>query len=298
MFSRRHPYLHFLLIFSTIVSVSAIVISLVVLAGIKYSTQNDDISDAEEKIGVIEVKGYIADPQETIQDIRRYREDKSIKAIVIRIDSPGGGVGPSQEISREIQRTLQDKKVVASLGAVAASGGYYIASAASAIVANPGTITGSIGVIMGFTDIQGLLQKIGVAPVVVKSGEYKDIGSPVRTMTDSERTLLQTFSDQVHRQFITAIAEGRHLEYEKVAKVADGRILTGENAHELGLVDRLGNLEDAIAWAGEMGGITGKVSAVYAKDKKLTFIKRLAESSLHEIMSQLSAYHFFAGYVL
>jgi len=298
MFSRRHPYLHFLLIFSSIVSVSAIVISLIVLAGIKYSAQNDNNSDAEEKVGVIEVKGYIADPQETIQDIRRYREDKSIKAIVLRIDSPGGGVGPSQEISREVQRTLQDKKVVASLGAVAASGGYYIASAASGIVANPGTITGSIGVIMGFTDIQGLLQKIGVTPVVVKSGQYKDIGSPVRTMTDSERTLLQTFSDQVHRQFIAAIAEGRHLEYEKVATVADGRILTGENAHELGLVDRLGNLEDAIAWAGEMGGITGKVSAVYAKDKKHTFIKRLAESSLHEIMSQLSAYRLFAGYVL
>lgn len=297
MFSRRHPYLHFMLFFSSIVSVSAIVISLIVVMGIKYSTQ-DDISDAEEKVGVVEVKGYIADPQDTIQDIRRYREDKSIKAIVIRIDSPGGGVGPSQEISRELQRTLQDKKVIASLGAVAASGGYYIASAASGIVANPGTITGSIGVIMGFTDIQGLLQKIGVTPVVVKSGEYKDIGSPVRTMTDSERTLLQTFSDQVHRQFITAIAEGRHLEYEKVASVADGRILTGENAHELGLVDRLGNLEDAIAWAGEMGGITGKVSAVYAKDNKHTFIKRLAESSLHEIMSQLSAYHLFAGYVL
>jgi protease-4 len=287
-----------MLFFSSIVSVSAIVISLIVVMGIKYSTQ-DDISDAEEKVGVVEVKGYIADPQDTIQDIRRYREDKSIKAIVLRIDSPGGGVGPSQEISREVQRTLlQDKKVIASLGAVAASGGYYIASAASGIVANPGTITGSIGVIMGFTDIQGLLQKIGVTPVVVKSGEYKDIGSPVRTMTDAERTLLQTFSDQVHRQFITAIAEGRHIEYEKVASVADGRILTGENAHELGLVDRLGNLEDAIAWAGEMGGITGKVSAVYAKDKKHTFIKRLAESSLHEIMSQLSAYRLFAGYVL
>ncbi len=287
-----------MLFFSSIVSVSAIVISLIIVMGIKYSTQ-DDISDAEEKVGVVEVKGYIADPQDTIQDIRRYREDKSIKAIVLRIDSPGGGVGPSQEISREVQRTLlQDKKVIASLGAVAASGGYYIASAASGIVANPGTITGSIGVIMGFTDIQGLLQKIGVTPVVVKSGEYKDIGSPVRTMTDAERTLLQTFSDQVHRQFITAIAEGRHIEYEKVASVADGRILTGENAHELGLVDRLGNLEDAIAWAGEMGGITGKVSAVYAKDKKYTFIKRLAESSLHEIMSQLSAYRLFAGYVL
>ena len=297
MFSRRHPYLHFMLFFSSIISVSAIVISLIIVMGIKYSTQ-DDISDAEEKVGIVEVKGYIADTQDTIQDIRRYREDKSVKAIVIRIDSPGGGVGPSQEISREIQRTLQDKKVIASLGAVAASGGYYIASAASGIVANPGTITGSIGVIMGFTDIQGLLQKIGITPVVVKSGEYKDIGSPVRTMTDTERTLLQTFSDQVHRQFITAIAEGRHIEYEKVASVADGRILTGENAHELGLVDRLGNLEDAIAWAGEMGGITGKVSAVYAKDKKYTFFKRLAESSLHEIMSQLSAYRLFAGYVL
>jgi protease-4 len=299
MFSRRHPYLHFLLIFSSIVSVSTIAISLIVLAGIKLSTQNDtDISDAEEKVGVIEVKGLISDPHDVIQDLRRYREEKSIKAIVLRIDSPGGGVGPSQEISREVQRTLKDKKVVASLGAVAASGGYYVAAATSGIVANPGTITGSIGVIMGFTDIQGLLQKIGVSPVVVKSGQYKDIGSPVRTMTDPERTILQTFSDQVHRQFITAIAEGRHLEYEKVVSVADGRILSGENALELGLVDRLGNLEDAIAWAGEMGGITGKVSAVYAKDKKHTFIKRLAESSLHEILNQLSAYHLFAGYVL
>jgi protease IV len=297
MFSRRHPYLHFLLIFTSIVSVSAIGISLIVLAGIKLSTQNE-ISDAEEKVGVIEVKGYIGDSHDTIQDIRRYREDSSVKAIVLRIDSPGGGVGPSQEIYREVQRTLQDKKVIASLGAVAASGGYYIAAAASDIVANPGTITGSIGVIMGFADIQGLLQKIGITPVVVKSGQYKDIGSPVRTMTDAEKTVLQTFSDQVHRQFITAIAEGRHLEYENVASIADGRILSGENAHELGLVDRLGNLEDAIAWAGQMGGITGKVSAVYAKDKKHTFIKRLAEFSLHEILSQLSAYHLFAGYVL
>ncbi len=252
MFSRRHPYLLFLLIFSSIVAVSAIVISLVVLTGIKYSTQND-ISDAGEKVGVIEVKGLIADPHDVIQDIRKYREDNSIKAIVLRIDSPGGGVGPSQEIFREVQKTLQDKIVVASLGSVAASGGYYIAAAASGIVANPGTLTGSIGVIMGFTDFQGLLQKIGITPVVIKSGQYKDIGSPVRSMTDPEKIILQTFSDQVHRQFITAIAEGRHLEYEKVASVADGRIMSGENALELKLVDRLGNLEDAIEWAGQTG---------------------------------------------
>jgi len=299
MFSRRHPYLYFLLAFSSIVSVAVIAISLIVLIGVKFSTRNDtDISDAEEKVGVIEVTGLIADSQDIIQDIRRYREDDSIKAIVLRIDSPGGGVGPSQEISREIQKTLPDKKVIASLGAVAASGGYYIASAASGIVANPGTITGSIGVIMGYADIQGLLQKIGITPVVIKSGLYKDIGSPARSMTDAEKTILQTFSDQVHRQFITAIAEGRHLEYAKVASVADGRILSGENALGLGLVDRLGNLEDAIEWAGQLGGISGKVSAIYAKDKKHIFFRRLMESSLHEILSQLSAYHFFAGYVL
>ena len=297
MFSRRHPYLLFLLIFSSIVAVSAIAISLVVLTGIKYSTQND-ISDAGEKVGVIEVKGLIADPHDVIQDIRKYREDNSIKAIVLRIDSPGGGVGPSQEIFREVQKTLQDKIIVASLGSVAASGGYYIAAAASGIVANPGTLTGSIGVIMGFTDFQGLLQKIGITPVVIKSGQYKDIGSPVRSMTEPEKIILQSFSDQVHRQFITAIAEGRHLEYEKVASVADGRIMSGENALELKLVDRIGNLEDAVEWAGRLGGITGKVSAVYTRDKKHTFIRRLAESSLHEILSQLSAYHLFAGYVL
>lgn len=294
MFSRRHPYLLFLLIFSSIVAVSAITISLIVLMGIKYSTQ-DDISDAGEKVGVIEVKGFIADPHDVIQDIRKYREDSTIKAIVLRIDSPGGGVGASQEIFREVQRTLQDKKIVASFGSVAASGGYYIAAAASGIVANPGTLTGSIGVIMGFTDFQGLLQKIGITPVVIKSGQYKDIGSPVRTMTDSEKTILQTFSDQVHRQFITAIADGRKLDFDKVASIADGRLISGENALELKLVDRLGNLQDAIEWAGQLGGITGKVSAVYnTKDKKYSFIRRLAESSIHEILSQLSAYHLFA----
>lgn len=293
MFSRRHPYLHFLLIFSSIVAVSAITISLIVLMGIKYSTQ-DDITDAGEKVGVIEVKGFIADPHDVIQDIRKYREDNAIKAIVLRIDSPGGGVGASQEIFREVQRTLQDKNVIASLGSVAASGGYYIAAAASGIVANPGTLTGSIGVIMGFTDFQGLLQKIGITPVVIKSGQYKDIGSPVRTMTDSEKNILQTFSDQVHRQFITAISDGRKLDFDKVASIADGRLISGENAMEMKLVDRLGNLQDAIEWAGQLGGITGKVTAVYAKDNKYSFIRRLAESSIHEILSQLSAYHLFA----
>lgn len=299
MFSRRHPFLFFLLAISSLVSISVIALSLIVLAGIKLSTGNDqEIADAEEKVGVVDVKGMITDSREIIQDIRRYRDDSAIKAIVLAIDSPGGAVGPSQEITREIQRTLPAKKVIASLGAVAASGGYYIASAASGIMANPGTITGSIGVIMGYADFKGLLDKIGITPVVIKSGTYKDVGSPVRSMTDAERTLLQSFSDQIHRQFIAAVAEGRHLEYEKVAAVADGRILTGESAQALGLVDRLGNQQDAIEWAGQLGGITGKVSAVYAKDRKYVFFKRLMESSLHDILSQISGNRLFAGYLL
>lgn len=297
MFSRRHPYLYFLLTFSSIVSISFIVISLIVLIGVKSATRTD-ILDAKEKVGVVELKGFIGDPLEIINDIREYRVDSTVKAIVLRIDSPGGGVGASQEIFREVQRTLSEKTVVASLGAVAASGGYYVAAAAKGIVANPGTLTGSIGVVMGFTDIQELLQKIGVTPVVIKSGEFKDIGSPLRTMTNPEKAILQNFSDQVHKQFITAIAEGRGLEYEKVASIADGRLISGENALQLGLVDRLGNIEDAIEWAGQLGGISGKPAVVYSKDKKSTFIKRLTEASVQEITKSLSALRLFAGYVM
>ncbi len=297
MFSRRHPFLFFVLISLSIIAASSIVISLIVLTAIKSSTRTE-ISDSGEKIGVIDIKGYIGDSREIIRDIRHYRENTSIKAIVLRIDSPGGAVGPSQEINREIQKTIPVKKVVASLGSVAASGGYYIAAAASDIMADPGTITGSIGVIMGFTDIHDLLQKIGVTPVVIKSGEYKDVGSPLRSMTTPEKALLQNFTDQVHRQFIDAVAKGRHLDYNKVAAIADGRILTGENAMQLGLVDRLGNLEDAIEWAGQLGGIHGKIKTVYARDKKFSFLKKLLESSLHDIAGQLSAHRLFAGYVL
>ena len=296
MYSRRHPFLFFILIFSAIVGTSVICISLAVSTAIKLSNP-DVFSNDREKVGVVDVKGYIADTREVIEDISQYREDHTIKAIVLRIDSPGGGVGPSQEVYREIQKTLPFKKVIASCGAVAASGGYYIAAAADGIVANPGTITGSIGVIMGYTDIQGLLQKIGISPVVIKSGQYKDIGSPVRSMTAFEKTILQNFSDQIHRQFITAVSDGRHLEYEKVAAVADGRIISGETAVALGLVDRLGDLEDAIEWAGQLGGISGKPAVVYARDKKLSFFKRLAESAVHDITSQIAVNHLSAEYV-
>jgi len=235
----------------------------------------------------VEIEGAIADARDTIENIRLFREDEDIKAIVVRIDSPGGAVGPSQEIYREIRKTVGTKKVVASMGAIAASGGYYVACAADGIVANPGTITGSIGVIMGYTNFRQLLDKIGMVPVVIKSGPYKDTGSPTREMRDDERELLQAITSGIHQQFVDAIAEGRKMDRAQVAAAADGRIFTGEDAKARGLVDRLGNFEDALQWAGELGGIEGDVVAVYARDKKLTLLRYLMSTSLSSLISKI-----------
>lgn len=275
MFARRHPYLFFFLMSFAIFTVFIIgVMGMIAWMG----TSVDDYQG--EGVGVIEIVGPIADARDTIEDIRRFREDDSIKAILVRIDSPGGAVGPSQEIYREIRKTIDTKKVVASMGAVAASGGYYIACAANGIMANPGTITGSIGVIMGYTNFKELLDKIGMVPVVIKSGPYKDTGSPTREMREDEREILQDVISGIHQQFITAIAEGRNMDRLLVEASADGRVFTGKDAKARGLVDRLGNFEDALSWAGEMGGIEGEVVPVYVRDDKLTLLRTLLSSSL------------------
>lgn len=297
MFSRRHPYLFFILIFSSIMVTAFIGLSLVFMLAVKAACFDDLLKSGGEKVGIVELTGNITSSRDIIHSLKRFRENSSIKAIVIRIDSPGGAVGPAQEIFREIRKTVKTKKVIASLGAVAASGGYYVAAGADGIVANPGTITGSIGVIMGFVNFQELLRKIGMVPVVVKSGRYKDIGSPVREMTKDERSILQNLSNQIHRQFIVDIANGRGMDLSKVEGIADGRIFTGEEAKKLGLIDRLGNLEDAIEWAGRMGGIKGKISAVYAPKKKFSILKFIAESSIKEIANMMINPSLYAGYL-
>ena len=222
-----------------------------------------------DKIAVVEVKGVITQSSGVIDEIEQYLADEGVKAIILRVDSPGGGVGPSQEIYREIMRIKSNstRKIVTSMGSVAASGGYYIASASDLIVANPGTITGSIGVIMQFSNLEELLKKIGVKGVVIKSGEHKDIGSPFREMTPEERKIMQEVLDNVHQQFIQAVAEGRKLDRSKVAQIADGRILTGEQAKNLGLVDELGNLQDTIDITAKMVGIVGKPNVLYPKKR-------------------------------
>ena len=210
-------------------------------------------------MALIRVEGVILDAQSTVTELKRFGENPSVKAIVLRIDSPGGGVVPSQEIYDAVQRVRNknNKAVIASMGTVAASGGYYIAAATDRIIANPGTLTGSIGVIMETANVEGLLKKIGVEGIVVKSGKFKDVGSPLRKMTGEEQALLQSVMDDVHKQFIEAVAEGRALEPSTVQALADGRIFTGRQAKEAKLVDELGNLEDAIQLAADWRELRG-----------------------------------------
>lgn len=291
MFTRRHPYLFFLLVSFSIFTV--LVLGSMTMA-VWISGGGSDFGG--EAVGVVEIEGAIADARDTIEQIRSFREDEDIKAIVIRINSPGGAVGPSQEIYREIRKTVGTKNVVASMGAVAASGGYYVACAADGIVANPGTITGSIGVIMGYTNFRQLLDKIGMVPVVIKSGPYKDTGSPTREMREDERQILQSITNGIHNQFVTAIAEGRKMDRAQVEAAADGRIFTGEDAKANGLVDRLGNFEDALEWAGELGGIDGAVVPVYAPDKDFSLLRYLMSSSVSGWISKIIHPDIYAEY--
>ncbi len=298
MFSRRHPYLFTFMIISALFTVAVISVVLVVAATVKQAGFSDLISEpGDGKVGVVEIDGVITDSQEAIALIKRFRENDDIRAIIIRINSPGGVIGPSQEIYREIRKTTQTKKVVASMGSIAASGGYYVAAATNGIVANPGTITGSIGVIMAYTNFRKVLDKIGMVPVVIKSGPYKDLGSPTKEMSKEERGVLQAFVDQAHRQFVTAVAKARNMDIEDVKSLADGRIYTGEEAVKQGLIDRLGNFEDAIQWAGEMGGIKGRVATVYKKKEKLSFLKYMLESVAQDLLGRLSQQDLSGGYI-
>ncbi len=243
-------------------------------------------SGAGEKVAILEIKGVILDPQPVIERLIKLRKNPKVKAIVLRIDSPGGGVGPSQEIYAEVRKTQREKKVLVSVGSVAASGGYYVACAADKILANPGSITGSIGVIVESMNVEDLLQKIGLKSMVVKSGRLKDVGSPFRPMTEEEKNLLQGVLDSVHDQFIRAVAEGRKLPVEQVRELADGRIFSGDQARQLGLVDELGTLEDAVEEAAKLAGIQGEPEVIYPEKKKFSLLDLLLKETLQNILGE------------
>lgn len=244
----------------------------------------------KDKVAVVTVNGVITDSKSVIEQLHDAEENSGVKAIVVRINSPGGGVGASQEIYREVSK-IKEKKVVVSMSSVAASGGYYIACGAEKIYANPGTLTGSIGVLMEFADVEELLGKIGLKGYVLKSGQYKDIGSPIRPMSDQEKELLQGVIDNVYKQFVGAVSKGRKLPEDYVKGIADGRIFTGEQAKDLKLVDELGNLEDAIDEVARMAGIRGKPYVKYMEKKRFSifslFLGEDAESLLNVLNNQM-----------
>ena len=233
----------------------------------------DDGLPGGAKVAVVEVEGVIGavadrglDPDSVVRTLGEYRDDPAIRAVVLRINSPGGVVAPTQEIFTAVRRLREAKKpVVASLGSVAASGGYYVAVAADRIYANPGTLTGSIGVVMQLANVEGLLKKVGVEYVVVKAGAYKDVGNFARPMTPEERRILQALLDDVYDQFIAAVADGRGLQTKDVRAFAEGRIYSGRQAQGLKMVDDLGGLEDAIEAAAKMAGLPPRPKVIYPR---------------------------------
>jgi len=235
-----------------------IVVMLIALLGIS-STESVSITGFGKKVAIIDIHGAINDSKDIVSQIKKYSADSSVPVILLHIDSPGGVVAPTQEIYQELQRAKQkNKKIVVSMGSLAASGGYYIACIGDSILADPGTLTGSIGVIFSYPVVEKLFKKIGVDYEVVKSREFKDIGSPYRATTIRDREALQSVINDVYDQFVNAIVENRKLSREKVLQVADGRIFSGRQAKQLGLVDELGGLEDAVKLAGRMAGIKGE----------------------------------------
>lgn len=233
-----------------------------------------------EGVGVVVIEGAIDDSRHVVEELKRFDESKGIKAVVVRVESPGGGVAATQEIFDKIKKLREKKPVIASLGGIAASGGYYIASACEKIVANPGTLTGSIGVIMELGNVEELMRKLGLKGYAIKSGPHKDIGSPFRPLSPEGREILQSLVDNVHGQFVRAVAEERKIEEAFVRKLADGRVYSGEQAKELGLVDALGNLDDAVDLAAKRAGIEGTPQIIYSRTERERWWEKMLFSIL------------------
>ena len=279
---RKHPVI---LGFCLLLMMGLFFILVTVLAGSFWGQQTPVWG---ERVGVVTVEGVIRNSQDLVRQFDEYGKDTRIKAVVVRIDSPGGGVTPAQEIYDAVLALKKKKKVVASMGALAASGGYLVACAADRIVANPGTLTGSISTIMHFADAEELLKKIGLRSSVVKSGRFKDVGSPTRPMTADEKAMLQSVVDDTYDQFLDVVEKGRRISKEELRKLADGRLFTGRQAQKLGLVDELGDLSYAIRLAGTLAGVEGEPKVVYPVKKRSTFLELLVQKAVSSLVEELN----------
>ncbi len=268
--------------------------SLVAVVAAAVRGDRDETPDfgSGEKVGVVEITGSISDSKKALKAIHQFAEADSIKAVVIRVDSPGGAVGPSQEIYDAVKKLSAKKKVVASMGSIAASGGFYIASAAEKVFANAGTLTGSIGVVMEVPNVAGVLKWAGVEVNTVTAGKMKDSGSPFRAMTDDEKKYFEAILKDVHEQFIEAVAAGRKMKVDEVRPLADGRVFSGRQAKEAKLVDELGGIDAAIAAAGAMAGIKGEPKVEYPRRERSLWKQMTGEDSAetltHAVLNALA----------
>ena len=260
---------------------------LVVFSLIVVSAFGDGAMLGGKRIGVVEVKGPITESKKMVEDLRRFEEKKSIAGIVVRIDSPGGAVAPSQEMYSAVKEAKKTKPVAVSMGSTAASGGYYIACGADTIYANPGTITGSIGVITQLFNVNKLLDHIDVDVETVKTGKYKDSGSPFREFTEEDREYFTRLIEDIYDQFVGHVAKSRGLETSRVEELADGRVFTGRQAKEHGLVDEVGSFHDTVEFVKKEAEIEGEVELAYPPKEEIGFLSRAVEGMSKTVSNEL-----------
>ena len=253
------------------------ILILIIILSVPFNSNSSYLT----KVGIIEINGTIMDSKKIVDDLNDFNNDDYIKAIIIRLDTPGGAVAPSQEIYNKVKNiAVENKKpIIASMGSVAASGGYYIAIGADKIIANPGTITGSIGVIINFPIAKDIVEKVGFKFNTIKSGKMKDAGSPYREPTDEENIFFQDIVDDLYLQFVTEVSNQRNISMDNLRNISDGRIFTGNKAYELGLIDSIGTFEDALNISKNLANISGEIDLVYPKDEKGKFIKMIFDES-------------------
>jgi protease-4 len=280
----KRGWLTILLIFGGLF-VALVAFSLVLAA----SLGDGGLGFGGEKIGVVEIEGPITSSKQVREDLRQFRRDDSIKGIVVRINSPGGAVAPSQELFHAVQETNKEKPLAVTMGSTAASGGYYIACGADQIFANAGTITGSIGVITQFFNIQKLLDKANVEVNTVASGKFKNAGSPFEKFTDEQREYFGDLVDDIYGQFVEDVAEARKLERSKVEQYADGRIFTGRRAAELKFIDEVGTFSDAVDWVKSEAGMKGEPKLAYPPKDSMGFLSRAVEGVTNTVSNELKS---------
>lgn len=285
-FSQKHPFL-----FGFFLLITAVVLLIVTMAVLIFWRPEikDLFSFGSPKFGVVRINGLISDSGKVNDWIEELRKDKKIQGVILRVNSAGGVVGPSQEIYQAITRLAQTKPVVASMSSVAASGGYYVCLGADQIIANPGTLTGSIGVKLSLTNMHKLIQKLGIEDDTIVSGKYKDAGSPFKSLSSSEKEYFQSLIQDMHAQFVEHVAAGRNMTVENVQQVADGRAFTGRQAMDLGLVDHLGGMHKALNTLKQLTGIKGQVRLKQGPEPEKSLLSWILGFSMQEILEKLSA---------